>query len=138
MKRHYLLAIAILVLLGTGTAQAPTVLHLSLVGSQAAIQDDVLSAAGDWTFSVKVTGHVSALGLKIKNNPGAAGVCWSYYKKFPQSGTVVAVDIPKASLGACGSTNRWPDTNGDPLTVYAYTQGSSDADVEIDVIYPTP
>jgi hypothetical protein len=94
---------------------------------------------GVWTFEITVRGKVSALGIKIKNNPGAGDVCWSYYQKSPISGfTAVETEFDKpiaaASEGICGS--QFEDINGDPLTVYAYTQGGKSANVTIDVFPP--
>lgn len=106
---------------------------LQLVGPQAAVTQDVLSGAGNWTFVITVKGNVSTLGIKIKNNPSAGDVCWSYYQKSPKSGSTIAYAVPAASVGICG--DQFADINGDPLTVYAYTQGGK-ADVKISVTYP--
>jgi hypothetical protein len=77
-----------------------------------------------------------SLGLKIKNNPGAADVCYMNFQKHPVSGSQTASNIPAASTGVCGT--RFPDTNLDPLDVMAFTQGGRSTDVEIDVFWPDP
>ena len=119
------------------TAQTPpNPFMLQLTGPQAAVTQDVPSGAGNWTFVITVKGNVSALGIKIKNNPSAGDVCWSYYQKSPKSGSTLLISPPidAASVGICG--DQFPDINGDPLTVYAFTQGGKNADVKISVTYP--
>lgn len=125
------------------TAQTPppnpsNPFELKLMGPQAAVTQDVLSGPGDWTFVITVKGKVSALGIKIKNNPSAGDVCWSYYQKSPTSNTTMAFSIPAAIVGVCVDPPQFPDINGDPLTVYAFTQGGKSADVTISVTYPDP
>lgn len=97
---------------------------------------NVDSAAGGWSFSISVRGKVSFLGLQIKNNPGAGDICWHQSFRQP-SGTfsVSASNIPAAATNACGDQYR--DTNGEPLTVFAYIQtGDANASVSIIVTYP--
>ncbi len=99
-----------------------------------------LSGAGTWTFTVTLKGHVTDLGLVIKNNPGAADRCFFFGRTFHGlldiTVTVLATDIPAASTGVCGTT--FPDTNGPALDVFAFIQGGKDSDVKIHVVWPDP
>jgi hypothetical protein len=97
---------------------------------------NVASGAGTWVFTYTVTGKVTSFGRHIKNNPGAGDICWQSSTRKPKSGGDTAPGIPAASQGACG--DEFTDTNGDPLTVFAFIQGSGDARIDITVDYPEP
>jgi hypothetical protein len=97
---------------------------------------NVTSGAGTWVFTYTVSGKVTSFGRHIKNNPGAGDICWQSSIRKPKSGADTAPGIPAASLGVCG--DDFTDTNGDPLTVFAFIQGGTDAKVDITVDYPDP
>jgi hypothetical protein len=94
----------------------------------------VLSSAGTWVFTYTVSGKVTSFGRHIKNNPGAGDICWQSSNKKPKSGGDTAPGMPQATSGVCGED--FIDTNGDPLTVFAFIQGGSDARVDLTVDYP--
>ena len=131
--------IAIFLFLGfTGPANAGTC-YVELTKSH---MDDsgfcnVLSGAGNWVFTYTVTGRVSSFGRHIKNNPGAGDICWQTSLRQPKSGMDIAPNIPSATEGVCGLD--FTDTNGDPLTIFAFIQtGDAKAKVAIRVDYPDP
>jgi hypothetical protein len=94
------------------------------------------SAAGTWSFSAVVTGKVSFLGLQIKNNPGPGDICDVYGKHQPKGNIMVTFSgVPAAAMNVCG--NRFTDTNGEPLALFAYIQTADpSASVTITVTYP--
>ena len=96
----------------------------------------VLSGAGTWVFTYTVSGKVTSFGRHIKNNPGAGDICWQSSIRKPKSGGDMVPGIPDARQGACG--DDFIDTNGDPLTVFAFIQGGADAKVNLTVDYPDP
>jgi hypothetical protein len=100
---------------------------------------NVLSGAGNWVFTIAVSGKVGALVFHIKNStPGAADLCWVTSLRQPKGNIVLVTDpIPAAAPSVCGTD--WPDTNGAPLSVFAFSQiGDRNARVDIQVDYPDP
>jgi hypothetical protein len=100
---------------------------------------NVTSGAGNWVFTIAVSGKVGQLGFHIKNStPGAADLCWVTSLRQPKGNIVLVTDpIPASAPSVCGT--NWPDTNGAPLSVFAYSQiGDRNAQVSITVDYPDP
>jgi hypothetical protein len=100
---------------------------------------NVVSGAGSWVFTIAVSGKVGQLGFHIKNStPGAADLCWITSLRQPKGNIVLVTDpIPAAATSVCGT--EWPDTNGPPLSVHAYSQiGDRNARIGIQVDYPDP
>ena len=103
---------------------------------------NVLSGEGYWNFEYTVVGNVSFLGIQIKNNPGAGDICFVYSDRLSKTKhTNVAfstnpIVIEAAATSACGT--QYTDTNGPPLTLFAYIQtGDPNASVTLDVHYPS-
>ncbi|MGH9863271.1 MAG: hypothetical protein ACRD35_07585 [Candidatus Acidiferrales bacterium] len=97
----------------------------------------IVSGAGQWIFTVAVTGKVSYLVLNIKNNAGAGDVCWHSSTRQPKGTfTVVSSPVPAADFQTCGNRFADPDLG---LNLQSYIQtGDRNAVVTIDVTYPDP
>lgn len=157
MRKSILAVVAAWVLLAcTSWAQTPTnTFTMHLAGPQAQLVSDKLAAIGSggiasgtdpctsqgcpttgtWMFSWKVSGNVTALGIQVKNNPGAGDICARSGFKHPVTTTAgFNPQVPPSATNVCGT--RWLDTNGPGLTVFANIQGGSNAVVDVTVTYP--
>jgi len=129
----------VLVYVGLTVPASAGTCHISLDRNSTQASGDcasVASGAGTWVFTYTVSGKVTSFGRHIKNNPGAGDICWQSSVKKPKSGGDTAPGIPSASTGVCGED--FTDTNGDPLTVFAFMQGGNDARVDLTVDFPNP
>jgi hypothetical protein len=142
MKRLSLFAAAA-ILVFLGSTLPVTAGTCSVVLTKAHQQDfefcNVTSGPGNWVFTIAVSGKVGQLGFHIKNStPGAADLCWVTSLRQPKGNIVLVTDpIPAAAPSVCGTD--WPDTNGAPLSVFAFSQiGDRNAQVSITVDYPDP
>lgn len=97
---------------------------------------NVPSGRGIWKFTYTVTGKVTSFGRHIKNNPGAGDICWHSEIRKPKTGWDESPSIEAATAALCGED--FFDTNGDPLTVFAFIQGGPNAKVDLTVDYPDP
>jgi hypothetical protein len=137
--RISILLTGILVFLGSTLSMSAGTEVITLTKASPEAYPAVTSGAGNWVYTITVTGKVSFLGLNIKNSaPGAADFCSHSALRQPKGSSVVVTDpIPAAAPGACGTD--WPDTNGIPLSLVAYIDTADrNARVDIRVDYPDP
>lgn len=140
-KLSVFFAAAILLFLGSTLPMSAGTCSVQLTKQHQQDSDfcNVISGAGNWVFTIAVSGKVGALVFHIKNStPGAADLCWVTSLRQPKGNIVLVTDpIPAAAPSVCGTD--WPDTNGAPLSVFAFSQiGDRNAQVNITVDYPDP
>jgi hypothetical protein len=130
-------AAAILLFLGSTLSMNAGTFAFTLTKNTPQASLEVTSGAGNWVYTITVTGRVSFLSLNIKNSaPGAADICSHEGLRQPKGTIVVVTDpIPAAAPDACGTD--WADTNGTPFSLVAFIETSDkNARADIRVDYP--